>query len=77
MTKGKASFPKVVYGSRREMMPQRVIIKHRRNKAGRHKTGCPSLRQRKKVYGTSYSLVERYLTRTSQMSFVHCSLART
>ena len=34
MTKGKAMFPKVVYGSRREMMPQRVIVKHRRNKAG-------------------------------------------
>ena len=36
-------FPKVVYGSRREMMPQRVIVKHRRNKAGRHKTGGVAL----------------------------------
>ena len=70
MTKGKASFPKVLYGGRREMMPQRMIIlKHRRNRAGRHKTGCPSLRHRKKVYRTSYTLVERCLTRTSQISF--------
>ena len=52
------------------MMPQRMIIlKHRRNRAGRHKTGCPSLRHRKKVYRTSYTLVERCLTRTSQISF--------
>ena len=70
MTKGKASFLKVLYGGRREMMPQRMIIlKHRRNRAGRHKTGCPSLRHRKKVYRTSYALVERCLTRTSQISF--------
>ena len=47
MTKGKTSFPKVLYDGRREMMPQRMIIlKHRRNRAGRHKTGCPSLRTR-------------------------------
>ena len=27
------------------MMPQRMIIlKHRRNRAGTHKTGCPSLK---------------------------------
>ena len=52
------------------MMPQRMIIlKHRRNKAGRHKTGCFSLRHRKNVYRTSYTLVERCLTRTSQISF--------
>ena len=52
------------------MIPQRMIIlKQRRNKAGRHKTGCFSLRHRKKVYGTSYTLVERCLTRTSQISF--------
>ena len=70
MTEGKAPFPKVLYGGRREMMPQRMIIlKHRRNRAGRHKTGCPSLRHRKKVYRTSYTLVERCLTRTSQISF--------
>ena len=48
MTEGKASFPKVLYGGRREMMPQRMIIlKHRRNRAGRHKTGCPSLKTQK------------------------------
>ena len=53
------------------MRPQRMIIlKHRRNSAGRHKTGCPSLRNRKKVYRKSYTLVERCLTRTSQISFV-------
>ena len=70
MTKGKASFPKVLYGGNREMMPQRMIIlKHRRNRVGRHKTGCFSLRHRKKVYRTSYTLVERCLTRTSQISF--------
>ena len=70
MTKGKASFPKVLYGGRRGMMPQRMkILKHRRNRAGRHKTGCFSLRHRKKVYRTSYTLVERCLTRTSQISF--------
>ena len=70
MTEGKAPFPKVLYGGRREMMPQRMIIlKHRRNRAGRHETGCPSLRHRKKVYRTSYTLVERCLTRTSQISF--------
>ena len=52
------------------MMPQRMIIlKHRRNRAGRHETGCPSLRHRKKVYRTSYTLVERCLTRTLQISF--------
>ena len=52
------------------MMPQRMIIlKHRRNEAGRHKTGSLSLRHRKKVYRTSYTLVERCLTRTSQISF--------
>ena len=70
MTKGKASFPEVLYDGGREMMPQRMIIlKHKRNRAGRHKTGCPSLRHRKKVYRTSYTLVERCLTRTSQISF--------
>ena len=71
MSKEKASYPKVLYGGRRrEMMPQRMIIlKHGRNRAGRHKTGCPSLRHRKKVYRTSYTLVERCLTRTSQISF--------
>ena len=70
MTKEKASFPKVLYGGRREMMPQRMIIlKHRRNRVGRHKTGCPSLRNRKKVYRTSYTLVECCLTRTSQISY--------
>ena len=70
MTKEKASFPKVLYGGRREIMPQRMIIlQHRRNRAGRHKTGYPSLRHRKKVYRTSYKLVERCHTRTSQISF--------
>ena len=45
------------------MMPQKMIIlKHRRNRAGRHKTDCLSLRQRKKAYRTSYTLVERCLT---------------
>ena len=30
------------------MMPQRMtILKHRRNRAGRHKTGCPSLKTQK------------------------------
>ena len=30
------------------MMPQRMtILKHSRNKAGRHKTGCPSLKTQK------------------------------
>ena len=52
------------------MMPQGMItLKHRRNRAGRHKTGCSSFRHRKKVYRTSYTLVERCLTRTSQISF--------
>ena len=53
------------------MMPQKMIIlKHRRNSAGRHQTGCPtSLRHRKKVYRTSYTLVQRCFTRTSQISF--------
>ena len=52
------------------MRPQRMIIlKQRRNRAGRHKKGCPSLRHRKKVYRTSYTLVKRCLTRTSQISF--------
>ena len=52
------------------MRPQRMIIlTRRRNKARRHKTGCPSLRHRKKAYRTSYILVERCLTRTSQISF--------
>jgi len=49
-----------------------AVVRHfrdRRNRAGRHKTGCPSLRHRKKVYRTSYTLVERCLTRTSQISF--------
>ena len=70
MTKGKASFPKVLYGGRRGMMPLRMkILKRRRNRAGRHKTGCFSLRHRKKVERTSYTLVERCLTRTSQISF--------
>ena len=51
------------------MMPRRMIILiHRRNKAGRHKTGCFSLRHRKKGYRTSYTLVERCLTSTSQIS---------
>ena len=60
----------VLYGGRREMMPQRMIIlKRRRNKAGRHKTGCTSLRHTKKVHRTSYTLVERCLKRTSQISF--------
>ena len=70
MSKEKASYPKVLYGGRREMMPQRMIIlKRRRNRAGRHKTGCTSLRHTKKVHRTSYTLVERCLTRTSQISF--------
>ena len=52
------------------MMPQRMIIlKQRRNRAKSTKTGCPSLRHRKKVYRTSYTLVERCLKRTSQISF--------
>ena len=52
------------------MMPQRMIIlKQRRNRAGRHKTICPSLRHRKKVYRTSYTSVECCLTKTSQISF--------
>ena len=52
------------------MMPQGMIIsKQRRNTAKSTKTGCPSLRHRKKVYRTSYTLVERCLTRTSQISF--------
>ena len=52
------------------MMPQGMIIsKQRRNRAKSTKTGCPSLRHRKKVYRTSYTLVERCLTRTSQISF--------
>ena len=60
----------VLYGGRREMMPQRMIIlKRRRNRAGRHKTGCTSLRHTKKVHRRSYTLVERCLTRTSQISF--------
>ena len=60
----------VLYGGRREMMRQRMIIlKRRRNRAGRHKTGCTSLRHTKKVHRTSYTLVERCLTRTSQISF--------
>ena len=70
MTKRNALFPKVLFGGKREIMLQRMIIlKQRRNSAGRHKTGCPSLRHRKKVYRTSYTLVERCLTRTSQISF--------
>ena len=52
------------------MMPQRIIIlKQRRNRVKSIKTGCFSLRHRKKVYRTSYTLVERCLTRTSQISF--------
>ena len=52
------------------MMLQRMIIsKQRRNRVKSTKTGCPSLRHRKKVYRTSYTLVDRCLTRTSQVSF--------
>ena len=52
------------------MMPQgMIILKQRRNRAKSTKTGCPSLRHRKKVYRTSYTSVERCLTRTLQISF--------
>ena len=50
------------------MMLRRMIIsKQRRPRAKNTKTGCPS--HKKKVYRTSYTLVERCLTRTSQISF--------
>ena len=40
----------VLYGGRREIMPQRMIIlKRRRNRAGRHKTGCTSQTQKESV----------------------------
>ena len=51
------------------MLQRMIILKHRRNRAKSTKTGCPSLRHRKKVYRTSYTLVERCLTRTLQISF--------
>ena len=50
------------------MMLRRMIIsKQRRPRAKNTKTGCPS--HKKKVYRTSYTLVERCLKRTSQISF--------
>ena len=70
VTEGKTSFPKVLYGCRREMMPQRMIIlkKGEKGHEGTKQVALVS-RHRNKVYRTSYTLVERWLTRTSQISF--------
>ena len=59
MTKGKASFLKVLYGGTREMMPQRtMILKHKRNRAGRHKTAFPGLKtQKESVYKDFTNLI--------------------
>ena len=66
MSEGKDSFPKVLYGCRREMIPQRNI-----GETGQEGTKQVALvsRHRKKVYRTSYTLIERCLTRTLQISF--------